>query len=131
MAITLNGVAQGFITDRVGGLLRSAGFDNVLVDIGEALALGRHADGAPWRAAIADPLGGNRHLFELEIGNTPGALPALATSAGSGTRFGESARLHHLLDPRTGTSASHHAGVTVAATRATLADGLSTTLSVA
>lgn len=131
MAITLNGVAQGFITDRVGGLLRRAGFDNVLVDIGEALALGHRADGAPWRAAIADPLGGNRRLFELEIGDAPGALPALATSAGNGTRFGESTRLHHLLDPRTGTSTGHHASVTVAATRATLADGLSTTLSVA
>lgn len=130
MAITLNGVAQGFITDRVGGLLRRAGFDNVLVDIGEALALGRRADGEPWRAAIADPRGSDRRLFELEIGDIPGALPALASSAGSGTRFGESTRLHHLLDPRTGASAMHHAGVTVAAPRATLADGLSTTLSV-
>lgn len=131
MAITLNGVAQGFVTDRVGDLLRRAGFDNVLVDIGEAVALGRRADGSPWRATIADPLGSRRSLFELEIGDAPGALPALATSAGSGSRFGASSSLHHLLDPRTGTSASHHAGVTVAAPRATLADGLSTTLSVA
>ncbi len=130
MAITLNGVAQGFITDRVGDLLRRAGFDNVLVDIGEALALGRRADGGPWRAAIADPRGNGGRLFELEIGDAPGALPALATSAGGGTRFGAATRLHHLLDPRTGTSASHHAGVTVAAPRATLADGLSTALSV-
>ncbi|MCO5121652.1 MAG: FAD:protein FMN transferase [Burkholderiaceae bacterium] len=130
MAITLNGVAQGFITDRIGGRLRLAGFDNVLVDIGEALALGRRADGHPWRAAVADPRRGDRTLFELDIGNAPGAWPALASSAGSGTRFGPSTRRHHLLDPRTGASASHHAGVTVAAPRATLADGLSTMLSV-
>lgn len=130
MAITLNGVAQGFITDRIGDRLRIAGFDDVLVDIGEALALGRRADGHPWRAAVADPLHGDRALFELDIGDAPGALPALATSAGSGTRFGPATQLHHLLDPRTGASASHHAGVTVAAPRATLADGLSTTLSV-
>jgi len=130
MAITLNGIAQGFITDRVGGLLRRAGFDNVLVDIGEALALGRSTDGDPWRASIADPRHRGRRLLDMEIGEGPGALPALATSAGSGTPFGDSARVHHLLDPRTGRSASHHAGVTVAAPRATLADGLSTTLSV-
>lgn len=130
MAITLNGIAQGFITDRVGNLLRRAGFEDVLVDIGEALALGRSPDGDPWRAAIADPLRRDRSLFELDVGDVPGALPALATSAGSGTPFGPATRLHHLLDPRTGASADHHASVTVAAPRATLADGLSTTLSV-
>lgn len=129
MAITLNGIAQGFITDRVGALLRRAGFDDVLVDVGEALALGRGPDGGPWRAGVADPLGRGGSLFELDIGEAPGTLPALATSAGSGTPFGD-AGLHHILDPRTGTSASHHAGVTVAAPRATLADGLSTALSV-
>ncbi len=130
MAITLNGVAQGYITDRVGALLRRAGFEDVLVDIGESLALGRSPDGDPWRAGVADPLGRAGSLFELALGDAPGALPALASSAGSGTPFGEGTGLHHLLDPRTGTSASHHAGVTVAAPRATLADGLSTTLSV-
>ncbi len=130
MALTLNGIAQGYITDRIGERLRRAGFDDVLVDIGEALALGRRPDGDPWRAAIADPLRHGRQLFELEIGEAPGALPALASSAGSGTSFDPSSRLHHLLDPRTGASASHHAGVTVAAPRATLADGLSTTLAV-
>lgn len=130
MAITLNGVAQGYITDRVGALLRRAGFGDVLVDIGESLALGRSPDGDPWRAGIADPLGRGGSVFELAIGEAPGALPALASSAAAGTTFGGSTGLHHLLDPRTGTSASHHAGVTVAAPRATLADGLSTTLSV-
>lgn len=38
--------------------------------------------------------------------------------------------MHHLLDPRTGRSANHHASVSVAAPQATLADGLSTALSV-
>lgn len=130
MAITLNGVAQGFITDRVGALLRRTGFEHVLVDVGEALAIGRRADGEPWRAAVADPHEHGRTLFELELGTAPGALPALATSAGGGTRFSPSSRLHHLLDPRSGTSAMHHAAVTVAAAHASLADGLSTALSI-
>lgn len=130
MAITLNGVAQGFITDRVGALLRRAGFDKVLIDIGEALAIGHHADGRAWRAAIADPVQPGRTLFELALGSDPGQLPALATSSGGGTRFGPDTPLHHLLDPRSGTSAGHYAAVSVAASRATLADGLSTALSV-
>ena len=129
-AITLNGVAQGFITDRVADLLHANGFGDVLVDLGEGRALGHRPDGAPWRAAIADPSAPERTLFELPLGNDPGQRPALATSGGYGTRFGTDPRLHHLLDPRTGHSANHHASVSVAAARATLADGLSTTLSV-
>lgn len=130
MAITLNGVAQGFITDRVAQLLRDAGFDHVLVDLGEARALGHRPGGAPWQAAIADPRQGAGTLLELPLGEATGAWPALATSAGSGTRFGSDPRLHHLLDPHTGRSANHHLSVSVAAARATLADGLSTTLAV-
>ncbi|HRO60808.1 MAG TPA: FAD:protein FMN transferase [Burkholderiaceae bacterium] len=130
MAVTLNGVAQGFITDRIGAMLRRAGFENVLIDIGEALAIGHRADGREWRAAVADPARQGRTLFELAMGEDPGSLPALATSSGRGTRFGPGTRLHHLLDPRSGVSADHHAAVSVAAPRATLADGLSTALSI-
>lgn len=129
-AITLNGVAQGFVTDRVAGLLQASGFDNVLIDLGEGRALGQRPDGGPWRAAIAHPSEPGRSLFELPLGSAPGLRPALATSAGYGTRFGPDPALHHLLDPRTGRSANHHAQVSVAAPRATLADGLSTTLAV-
>ncbi len=128
MALTLNGVAQGYVTDRVADRLREAGFDDVLVDLGEARALGRRPDGSAWQAAIADPDRPGRTLFALPLGDAPGAFPALATSAGRGTCFGSDPRIHHLLDPRTGHSANHWQSVSVAAPRATLADGLSTTL---
>lgn len=129
-AITLNGVAQGFITDRVADLLLANGFGNVLIDLGEGRALGHRPDGSAWRAAIADPADPGQTLFELPLGSDRGQMPALATSGGYGTRFGSDPLLHHLLDPRTGRSANHHASVSVAASRATLADGLSTTLSI-
>ncbi len=128
MAITLNGVAQGFLGDRVAARLRAAGFDHVLVDLGEARALGRRADGEAWRAAVADPSGDGRTLVELPLGDAPGAHGALSTSAGSGTRFGTDPRIHHLLDPHTGRSANHWRSVSVAGPSATLADGLSTAL---
>lgn len=131
-AITLNGVAQGYVTDRVADLLRAGGLDNVLVNLGEGRALGQRSDGQPWRAVVAnpaDPTGGDP-LFELSLGDAPDLLPALATSGGYGTQFGADPLLHHLLDPSTGRSANHFASVTVAAPRATLADGLSTALSV-
>lgn len=129
-ALTLNGVAQGYITDRVAGLLRAGGLADLLLDLGEGRASGRRADGQPWRAAISDPANPSRALFELALGSDGGLLPALATSGGYGSPFGADPRLHHLLDPRSGRSANQHASVTVAAPSATLADGLSTALSV-
>ncbi len=130
MAVTLNGVAQGYVTDRVADLLRAAGFDDVLIDLGEARVLGHRADGQAWRAGILDPRELTRTILELPLGEDRGALPALATSAGYGTVFGTDPRIHHLLDPRTGRSANHYLSVSVAASRATLADGLSTVLSI-
>lgn len=130
MALTLNGVAQGYVTDRVIELLRAAGFDDVLVDLGEARVRGQRPGGGAWRAAIADPRREAGMLFELPLGEARGALPALATSAGAGTPIGPDPRINHLFDPHTGRSANRHLSVSVAAPRATLADGLSTTLAV-
>jgi thiamine biosynthesis lipoprotein len=129
-AITLNGVAQGFVTDRVAELLLASGFGDVLIDLGEGRAIGHGPKGRPWRAAVADPAAPERSLFELPLGGAGGEQQALATSGGYGTRFGPDPRVHHLLDPATGRSANYHASVSIAAARATLADGLSTTLSI-
>ena len=62
MAITLNGIAQGYITDRVADLLRNEGFDQAMVDLGEWRALGSHPDGRPWRAATRE----RRHRFRRQ-----------------------------------------------------------------
>lgn len=130
MAITLNGVAQGYVTDRIAALLRAEGFDNVLLDLGELRGAGRHPEGRPWRAAIADPARAGKSVVTVDLADGPRGLPALATSAGHGTVFDRDGRWHHLLDPRTGESARQHASVTVAAREALIADGLSTALAV-
>jgi thiamine biosynthesis lipoprotein len=125
MAITLNGVAQGFVTDRVADLLRGEGFDAAFVDLGEMRALGRHPDGRPWRVAMREPSGG-LGAREVELDNG-----ALAVSGGYGTTFEPTGRHHHLFDPATGASASAFLDVAVLAPRATIADGLSTAIYVA
>ena len=119
MAVTLNGIAQGYITDRVAGLLRRRGLDNVLVDLGETRALGRHPDGRPWRVGLA------RAGRAVDLVDA-----AVATSGGYGTTFDGSGRHHHILDPTNGRSAGRYAAVSVTAPRATTADALSTALSV-
>jgi thiamine biosynthesis lipoprotein len=126
MAITLNGMAQGYITDAVADLLRNEGFERAVVDVGERRAIGRHPDGRPWRIGIRDgrDLGRIDRMVELED-------VALAVSGGYGTRFEASGRFHHLFDPRTGASANRLVDVAVMGPRATAADGLATAICVA
>ncbi len=54
MAITLNSIAQGFITDAIADMLRNEGFESAVVDLGEYRTIGRHPDGRPWRIGIRD-----------------------------------------------------------------------------
>lgn len=122
-ALTLNGIAQGYITDRVVALLRQAGITSALVDMGEPRALGR-ADGRPWRIGIADPRDGRGVARDVPLDDR-----AAATSAASGFTFVPGGRLNHLFDPRTGRSADPRRSLTVLAPDATTADGLSTALS--
>ena len=125
MAVTLNGIAQGYITDRIAELLRARGWTDVLIDLGELRGLGGHPDGRPWTIGLPDPRRAQALIAEIPLGQR-----AAATSAGSGTTFDRAGRYHHLFVPRTGRSATTYSAVTVVAERATVADALSTALSV-
>lgn len=127
MALTLNGIAQGFLTDRAYAILEAGGLTHTLVDLGEYRALGTRPDGTSWGIGIADP--GTPWRTIARIGLVPGR--AVATSAGAGTPFDASLRHHHLFDPHSGRSAHGWASVSVVAPTATLADALSTALAVA
>ena len=124
MAVTLNGIAQGFITDAVADLLRRAGATHVLIDLGELRALDTHPAGGAWRIGIGAPEDKKKVIREIEVVDG-----AVATSAPMGTPFETSGRFNHLLDPRSGASAGRYQSVTVQAPSATLADGLSTAFS--
>lgn len=124
MAVTLNGIAQGYVTDRVADLLRTRGWSNVLVDLGEMRALDGHPDNRPWRIALRDGDGGSAGI--LPLANT-----ALATSAPTGTTFDRAGRFGHLFNPRRAWYAPLHRSLTVIAADATTADALSTALALA
>jgi thiamine biosynthesis lipoprotein len=121
MALTLNGIAQGYITDRVVALLRAGGVARTLVDLGEARSLGAHPAGRPWRAALADPEAPGENWDEVELTDR-----ALATSGDAGFVFDPAGRFTHLLDPRSGLSPRRYRAVSVLAPEAVLADALST-----
>ncbi|ULK97935.1 FAD:protein FMN transferase [Bradyrhizobium sp. I71] len=124
MAITLNGIAQGYVTDKVVDLLRAQGISHSLVDMGEARAIGPRPDGRPWDIGIADP-----DIAEHTKTVLPIADRAVSTSGGYGFRFDSKARFNHLFDPRTGGCALRYRSVTTVSPSATAADALSTAFS--
>ncbi|MGB9364739.1 MAG: FAD:protein FMN transferase [Xanthobacteraceae bacterium] len=119
MAITLNGIAQGAITDRIADLLRNEGFEHAMVDLGELRALGKHPENRPWRTAL-------RSGESVELADN-----ALAVSGGYGTAFEPSGRFHHIFDPASGASANALREAAVIAPRAMIADALATAICVA
>jgi FAD:protein FMN transferase len=140
MAVTLNSLAQGFITDAAADLLRNEGFETAFVDLGEIRALGRHPDGRAWRVGIRDgrPAAGSADAAAGASATPAQPAPlveladtALAVSGGYGTTFEPTGRYHHIFDPATGDSARALIDAAVIGPRATIANGLSTALCVA
>jgi thiamine biosynthesis lipoprotein len=126
MAITLNSIGQGYITDRIADMLRNEGFESAVVDLGEFRTIGHHPDGHPWRIGIRNGKGQGsiKRMVELED-------MALAVSGGYGTTFEPSGRFHHIFDPHTGASANSLVDVAVIGPTAMAANGLSTAICVA
>ena len=125
MRLTLNGIAQGFLTDRIADILRTNGCDRVFADMGrsEIRLIGHRPDGQAWRIGLADPLTPDRVAVTLNLADR-----CISTSGGYGTKFEATGRYHHLFDTRTGTSAGHYIAVSVIAASTMVADALSTSL---
>ncbi|SKA32031.1 thiamine biosynthesis lipoprotein [Enhydrobacter aerosaccus] len=125
MAITLNGIAQGYITDRIVELLKANGMTHALADMGEVRALGTRPDGTPWSVGLEDA------ALPGHIASTiPLADRAVSTSGGYGLHFDGAERFNHIFDPHTGETSDSFLAVSVVARSAALADGLSTAFSV-
>ena len=117
--LTLNGIAQGFITDKVVALLKSHGLQHALVNIGEISAVGRPSGLDAWPVQLDAP-GSARRMIGL-------CDRAVATSGAMGTTLDGGGTVSHILDPRHGQPApSLWQRVSVQHGSAALADGLST-----
>jgi len=117
MGLTLNGIAQGYITDRVVDLLRQEGIASSLVDMGEIRTVGHRPEGRAWQVAVetATP----RRTFDL-------VDKAVATTGAGGFQFNADGRCNHLFNPATGHCAKPATSLSVVAPTAAVADGLST-----
>ena len=66
-ALTLNGIAQGYVTDKVVDLLKAGGIERSMVDMGESRAIGSAPGDRPWRIGISDPRDAARVLKVLDV----------------------------------------------------------------
>ena len=96
MALTLNGIAQGFIADKVAELLTAEGLTDILINTGEFRALGQMPGAAGWPVKLIS--GG-------EVGL---AARALATSSPLGTVFDAEGRWGISSTPSTGLPPPQH-----------------------
>ena len=121
MAMTLNGIAQGYGADQALAALKRLGIRHALLDTGELASLGANEAGDPWSLAIRDPRSDNRFAQVLAADGR-----CLASSGDYATHFTDDFSQHHIVDPHTGTSPTELAAVSVLAPSGLLADGLST-----
>ena len=120
MALTLNGLSQGWITDRASEILRDGGAQHCLVNLGEFYGLGTQPSGEDWIVGLRGVEGEEIALRDR----------ALAVSSGAGLYFGTGERRNHIIDPRNGDCVEARKVVAVTAPEAWLADALSTACSV-
>ncbi len=120
MALTFNGIAQGFATDRVRQVLASHGIGHALIDVGELAPLGdKH--GQPWKAGIQHPRQEDAYIALAALD-----ARGMATSGDYASVLDAGSRVNHILDPATGRSPDQFASVSIVADSAMLADALST-----
>ena len=125
MGVTLNGIGQGYITDRVVELLRSGGIEHALVDMGKTRAIGGHPAGGPWSVGLEDP-----RAPGVVAERIPLVDRAVATAGGYGTLFDEAGRFNHIFEPWSGHTSWRWLAVSVEGPTATKSNALSNAFAV-
>lgn len=112
MAMTFNGIAQGYATDRLSKLLKDLGLTNVMVNAGEVAGIGLGPVGQGWPVRLP---GTDIRLRDR----------AVATSSANGTLIDPARNLGHIFDPL-GHAVQRRGAVSVLHDSAAMADALST-----
>jgi FAD:protein FMN transferase len=123
MRVHLGGIGKGYAVDRAVAILRGRGLGDFMVQAGGDLYVAGRAGDAPWRLGINDPRGAPGESFAtIELQDR-----TFSTSGDYERSFvRDGQRYHHIIDPDSGEPARGCVSVTIVATSATMADGLST-----
>lgn len=121
--ITLGGIAKGYAVDRALEVLREKGIRQALVDAGGDLGtMGRYG-GRDWIVALRNPRDRDDFITRLKVSGQ-----AVVTSGDYERYYDEEKNYHHIVDPRSGYSATELISVTVVAGTAFDADAVSTSV---
>ncbi len=122
--IDLGGIAKGFAVDNSIAILRQCGIKEGLVGAGGDSRIIGDREGRPWMVGIRDPRKEGSSAIVIPLSNT-----AISTSGDYERYFiKDGVRYHHIINPKTGHSATASRSVTVLGPDATTTDALSTTL---
>ena len=123
MRIDLGGIGKGYAVDHGIGILQARGFQHALVTAGGDSRIIGDRMGRPWVVGIRNPDDKNKVVTRIPIVNS-----AMSTSGDYERYFDEGGvRYHHIIDPRTGHSASKVRSATILGPTATETDGMSKT----
>jgi thiamine biosynthesis lipoprotein len=121
--IDLGGIGKGHAVDRGIAILKEMGIAHALVTAGGDSRILGDRFGKPWIIGIRHPDDKSKVIAKIPLSDT-----AISTSGDYERYFDEGGqRYHHILDPRTGRSASKVRSATILADTATRTDGLSKT----
>lgn len=126
MALTLDGIAKGYIADRASSVLSALGASNHLVNAGGDIRASKSkSHGQPWMVAIEDPAKRGHYPDIVSLRNG-----AVATSGSYEAYFDHKRLHHHIVIPGTGVSPQNAVSTSVIAPTAMEADALATALMV-
>ncbi|HLG56027.1 MAG TPA: FAD:protein FMN transferase [Vicinamibacterales bacterium] len=123
MRAHLGGIGKGCAVERSAAILRGRGLADFMIQSGGDLYVAGRRGERPWRLGIQDPRGpADRSFATIDLTDS-----AFSTS-GDYERFfmKDGRRYHHIIDPDLGEPVQGTRSVTIVATRAMLADALST-----
>lgn len=113
MRIDLGGIAKGYAVDRGADLLLARGVKNAIVTAGGDSRIIGDKRGRPWMVGIKNPRDREKVAVLLPLADT-----AISTSGDYERYFMDGdRRVHHILNPKTGKSASDVQSVSVLASR--------------
>ena len=123
MRIDLGGIGKGYAVDRGIDILKARGIARALVTAGGDSRIIGDRMGRPWLVAVRHPDNPNKVVTRIPLSDS-----AVSTSGDYERYFDEGGvRYHHIIDPRTGHSASKVRSATILAPTATQTDGMSKT----
>lgn len=122
MGVTLDGIAPGYIVDRVSALLTKLGAPDHLINAsGDIRTSGTAAKAGQWTVAIQDPNHQKAYPDIVRMGTG-----AISTSGSYEIYYDQEKTFHHIVTPQTGHSPTLATSVTTVATSVMEADALAT-----